>query len=243
MIGENYNTYNRANVVLSDLFKYRMPIFYGTQEDEAKLIESVKLFALLFNNTYVVKHYGTNYTTTVRQFRNEYNTALKQSIAFIQISQGNVKYMKHCTNASHINDFYVKMLYRKQGNVQEYFNSFKFVGKYNGLESIYKNKYFSYVNTEWSHKMVNVKNRMESIQTSYNLIANKVRNESNLLEKYFINQPSNNVVDAKLNTDIDELLKFQSTNSTVLSYISLPSYSLETAKPELINILQKVMKF
>jgi hypothetical protein len=82
-----------------------------------------RLFCLLFDKRAVAhyEHYDNCFET---DYSGSYNTKAKEnSIMFIMVSSANVKYLKYCKKAYHVNEFKIRMLYRKESIILNYFKN------------------------------------------------------------------------------------------------------------------------
>ena len=231
-------SYGTDRVVLDAMFKYNMPIFYGTKEDEYKLRDAYKMYQLLFNRDIVTGYNDYNKVFNVNKNYNSKSDNVR-SIMFIQIAQNNIKYMEYCKNAIHIDKFYVKMLYRKEADVKQYFQTYNLVEKYNALGSLYGDNYFTRVDAIWGAKIVNLNKLI-------NAIPEKAKNTDmgynrGLLQKYFnlnvIEMTKEQKVIAK---ELEDIAFLKQMNADTLKYIQI-GYDMEAAPNQLVQVLQKVM--
>lgn len=235
-------SYGTDRLKLDALFGYKMPIFYGTKEDETKLRSAVEMYNLLFDENDVV----TGYSDYDKQFnRNHYRSynnkkaTSKRTIMFLQLAQNNIKYMEYCYNAIHIDQFFMKMLYRKDNVVKQYFQTFNLIEKYNQLGNLYQDDFFTRIDAVWGAKIQNLNQSIDAIpEQAKNDRIGRYRYQ---LEKYF------DLKDIKMTKEqnlilkeIDEIAFLKEANEKTLSYVYLRS-DLENADAEMIKILKKVM--
>ena len=236
-------SYGTDRVKLDYLFKYNMPIFYGTKEDEYKLRNAMNIYGLLFNEQDIVYSYSSydNKFSTGR--RTSYNRKAtvndKRSIMFIQLAQNNIKYMEYCKNAMPVDMFLVKMLYRKEAIVRQYFQTYALVEKYNNLGDTYRDEAFSRIDAVWGAKIKEVNTMIQAIpETARNTDIGYHKSE---LEKYFKLDNIEMTKEQKaILKAIDEVAFLKEANAEILRYIRLHD-DLKSISNELVVILQKVM--
>ncbi len=235
-------SYSKHRIKLDVLFKYNSPIFWGTAEDSTKIENAYNLYCTLFDSSNVVSYYS-DYDNTLNhrgQSRGTKKTS-KASIMFIQLAVGNVKYMQYCKKAYHINDFFLKMLYRKEDLVKQYFQTYTLIQKYGNLKSLYKDDNFSLIDGKTGVKIRALKKQIEAIPE-------KAQDESigrykYLLEKFFdLSNIKMTKEQEAISKRIDELYALQRVNEEILRCLNMP-YELERADKVLLGILQKVMVF
>lgn len=229
-----FGSYGKDRIQLDALFNYNSPIFYGTHEDETSLKNAHLLFGLLFKDNISVYQYSDY----AKQFITR-NGNKKQSIMFIMVSQANAKYMNFCKKAIHVDNFYWKMLHRKENAVKEYFQTHKIIDNYNDLSHEYKDENFVKIDTTWGYKIIELKKLIDAIPTSSSDY--KIGNEKKILSTFF---NLDNIKMSKEHEEIDakisEIKLLERNNSSILRYINMP-YRLEYLDVELCNILKKVM--
>jgi len=229
--------YSKNRIKLDVLFNYNQPIFYGTQEDESKLKKAHNLYCALFDSNAPVTHsdYNNCLSTGYGSYGKK-DKKSKASIMFIVLAQGNIKYMEYCKKAYKIDQFFNKMLYRKEKVVMQYFQTHDLKVKWDDIADLYKNEKFSRVNETWAKKIKVIRDFIENLSKT-----NDIGYMKSELSTYFdlttIKQTGVQISIAKLIADV---LKLQCDNEGVLKYIDLP-YRLENADNELFEILKKVM--
>lgn len=236
-------SYGTDRVKLDKLFNYNMPIFYGTKEDEYKLRNAMNVYGLLFNEQDIVygyDSYGKKFSTGRRtSYSRKATTNNKRSIMFIQLAQNNIKYMEYCKNAMHVGMFNVKMLYRKEAIVRQYFQTYALVEKYNNLGDIYRDEAFSRIDPVWGAKITSVNAMIQAIpETARNTDIGYHKSE---LEKYFKLDNIEMTKEQKaILKAIEEVAFLKEANAEILRYIKIFD-DLKDVNTELITILQKVM--
>ena len=230
-----FNGHSKSRIKLDELFKYDFPIFYGSTDDEDKLVTAKNMFELLFDKNMMV-------TTTNNEGKvingYSYRKSGKGSIMFIMFSQVNVKYMKYCKNAYHVNDFYNKMLYRKEDVVLNYFRTYQLKERWEGFGNIYTNGDFHKVDATWGNRINNVKLFIQSLPKSNE---DGLRYHTNDLSKFFKLRDVQLLPEhKKMGVLLDEIELLKEANKDVLKYIDIP-YSGSLYQEGLINVLRKVM--
>jgi len=226
---------SRNSVKLDKLFNYNGVIFYGTQEDNHKLHQAVRLFNLLFDRQYQVRYYT--------EYDHCFNTNLrdgdKKTVMFALISATNVKYMQYCRKAYHVNYFQHKMLYRKADYVKQCFQSSDIINRYNRIDNLFRSEVFTKIDSKWGECI----NAVSEYVKKYGDVEN-VRNLYNYkdeLARYFdLSQKSCSVEEQNILKSIDDLEFLESANEDILSHISIP-YNVERIDEPLLTILKKVM--
>lgn len=234
-------SYGTDRIQLDNLFKYNMPIFYGTKEDEYKLKKAYEMYGLLFNEHDVVHGYDSynKKFSTGRRSYSSTKTNDKRSIMFLQLAQNNVKYMEYCKNAMHIDKFLVKMLYRKESVVKQYFQTYALIEKYNALGDLYRDDNFSRIDVVWGAKIADLNTLIEAIPEKAK--DTTIGYSKHTLSNYFDLSNIEMTKEQKLiEKEIDEIAFLKQANAETLKYIYLRD-DLKNADNELIKILQKVM--
>ena len=235
-------SYGTDRVQLDKLFNYNMPIFYGTKEDESKLRDAMNIYGILFNENDIVYSYSSydnKFNTGRRGYRTNKNVDDKRSIMFLQLAQGNIKYMEYCKKAYHVDMFLVKMLHRKEAVVREYFQTYALVERYNSLDSFYQDNHFSRIDAVWGAKIANLNTLIEAIPE-------KAKNSTigyskDRIMRYFKLDGIEMTKEQKaIMKEIEEIEFLKQANVDILKYIHVRD-DLQDANAELIKILQKVM--
>ena len=226
----------KERVKVKDLINFKRTIFYGTQEDEQLLHNARGLYRILFNSDDIVSGYGRYYGSD-----NPFNLTKKRGIMFAMVAKNNTKIFEHCKNAYHISEFQHRMLYRKEDLVMEYYNADVVMNRYKEIEGLYKSEELVLINVDWY-------NFAEEVKAAINVISEKairvnLKDYAYELGKFF-DLTKAKPVDNKLLGMIEKLEKLEAANQPILEHINMPYYLEKLLKqPELVDILQKVMKF
>lgn len=239
-VGFNGNS-KKIKVKVGDFYESNARIFYGTKNDEVKLINAQQVFEILFNKKYVVGRYNS-YSNKFQNFHS--SSSDHHGIMFITIAQNNIKYIKNFKNIHHINEFKSRMLRRKEEYVNDIYNISKVIGKYNMfIDPLFKLESFSLINS-------NLGNLIKEINTEINKYNDEkisgFINKINLIEHYFnLSNVHPDVNSTILDKKIDKLISIQEKNEDILRYINVSTYNINNLKeyPSLHKILKKVMKF
>lgn len=223
-------------IILSTLFDYRQPIFYGTLDDASKLDQAYRLYELLFDEKLI----ATRFNGRSKKFEHSYDSREKGGIMFIQLAQGNVKYMQYCQNAMHIDSFFWKMLHRKEGVIRQYFQVYQLVEKYNNLPSLCQDEDFGKINAAWGKHIKKLNAYIKSIPEAAK--DSSIGHWKGTLSRYFeglynIEMDKEQLKYVKM---IEELRFMYDVNKPTLRYISMP-YGFEHVDTDFIKLLQKVM--
>lgn len=223
-----------SRVKLDILLKSKHTIFYGLKDDENKLYNARHMFDMLFDKNFVINSY------------NEFNDCFTRKnkdggIMFIQLAANNIKYMKFCKKAYHVDNFYWKLLYRKVDVVHEYFSNCSIINEYIQLDKLYQCPAFSKVSNEWGDKIIKLNNFIKKINKKYN--NHNWIEYKNEFSKYF------DIVNIKTNPDNDkyfkilnELKELQEVNKDTFDYINFPYY-INEAKDDFWKLLGNIMVY
>jgi hypothetical protein len=221
-------------LTLDILFKTNIQIFYGTKEDEYALRDARRLFAILFDEDMIVYGYS--------QYNQKFsNSKGKKAIMFLQVSQGNVKYMQYCRNAKHVSKFNQHFLHRKADAVMNYFQAQNFTDGFENINSLYRSEYFSKVSPSWGKKIESITKFIDKTKK-----ATKGKdwsyNRSELSKLYPIADIKLTKEQEQYATIVAELKEMEELNASTLKYIDMP-YRLEYADDAFWTILKKVLVY
>jgi hypothetical protein len=221
----------KERISLSKLFDYNMPIFYGTQEDEYKLSRALDLFRELFDRKAVISRVDYN-----GEFSNKYSNE-KNSIMFVMVAQGNIKYFEYCKKAYHISQFYNKMLYRKADFVMNYFQTHGMSEQWSNVNSFYKDVDYTRLNApKWANKIKEIKTFIDKLPSNKDL--GYMKDE---LSKYFdLTNIKQTDEQKRIVKQIKDVQGLQADNERIIRYIDTP-YDVRNAENLFYDILNKVM--
>ena len=237
---------SRERVKLDNLFNYRMPIVWGTTDDEYALSNAKSMYDLLFHEGGYVTHedYNGNFRTRAMRQHGYYRSnnkpedEPKQSIMFIRVAKNNVKYMQYCQNAFHVDEFKVRMLRRKEDVVRQYFMTNDLVEKFSELDNFYRKGFINVVSDKWGKKVDAIKEFIANIPKEAR--KDDLRYHTGTLKQYFklddlqLSDEQKDVLKA-----IDELKALQEKNSKLMRYFNMPYDAEDLEKEEeLVTILQ-----
>ncbi|MBN1183459.1 MAG: ATP-binding protein [Bacteroidales bacterium] len=234
-------TYSKTRVRVQDLIDYKMPIFYGTQEDESALRSCHDLFSELFDKRAVVRNYYDNYFLTGYDdyYRKPKKDNVKNSIMFVVVAQANVKYFEYCKKAYKASEFFTRMLYRKEEKVMSYYQTHDLISKWNGIGDLYKTPNFKKVNDSTGKKIAEIVKYIDNLPNSDNSIGNF----EHLLLRYFdFSKIKKTGEQERIDRLIDEIKKVEILNEKTLQYIYF-RYDSELTCSTLVEVLKKVMVF
>ena len=221
-------------VKLDSLFRLNCTIFYGLKEDEDKIRVASKAFGLAFNSEYLISGYNESSHT----FR---GTSGQPSILFIRIAAGNVKYMEFCKKAFHINSFKVKMMYRKETEIMEYFCTQNFINKYSRLDDLYRNNGFKNVSPAWGKKIAKINTFIEKLKKSTNG-KDWSRSTWELGQYFDLRNIEMTKEQEEFSKTIDELAEMQEVNADTMKYINQP-YNMDNSDKAYWELLKKVLVY
>lgn len=234
-----FGGYSKDRVKLSVLLDYKMPIFYGTQEDENTLRNAKQLFSVLFDESIIVHHcdYGGSLQTSRSSRRNDNKT--NASIAFIQLAVGNIKYMAYCKNAKHVSEFFTTMLLRKEDMIKQYFQTHNIIEKYEEIQKFYREGFVNRISDKWGKKADAIKAYIETIPE--NAKNDSIRYERSRLSPYFkLDDIKQTKEQLEVMKQIEEIKELELKNRNTLKYFNLP-WNAEDMDDELITILNVAM--
>jgi hypothetical protein len=226
--------YSKSRILLDELFKYNFPIFYGSTDDESKLAVAQSLFANLFDKDMIVT---TTNSAGIPINANTYKAkGNKGSIMFIMVSQANVKYLKYCKNAYHVDEFKHKMLYRKEDMIMNYFRTYRLKERWENISSIYSYGDFGKVDAEWGNRIEAVRKFVKSLPKNNSELQYR---KYELQQFYDLNNIELLPEHKQIGAMLDDIETLQSANAEILRYISANYGSINS--PILVDILKKVM--
>jgi hypothetical protein len=236
---------SRERIKLDNLFKYRMPIVYGTTDDEYALSNAKTMFDILFHEDAYVTHEGYNgeFRTRAQRSHGYYNSNKKedepmQSIMFIRVAKNNVKYMEFCRNAYHVSEFNNRMLRRKTDVVRQYFLTAELVDKFKELDGFYRRGFIDVISDKWGKKIDDIKKYIENIPKEAK--NDNIRYHKHTLKQYFdVDNLKPDAEQKKVMKTIEEVQALQDKNNNLMRYFNIP-YSAEDLEKEqeLVTILQ-----
>lgn len=230
--------YSKDRVKLSTLFDYKSRIFYGTQDDEYKLREAMRMYRLLFDEDSVVTHCDyQGVLQTGRGYSNDPKT--KKSIIFMQLAKNNIKYMEHCKNAKPVAEFFITMLPRKEKMILEYFQTYAMIEKFHELDMFYRKGSINRVSAKWGKKADAIKTLIDAIPEKAK--EDRLRHNRTELSRYFkIDDIKQTKAQEKVLKQIEELAELQEKNDKTLNYFRIPNDASEM-DDELVTILELAM--
>ena len=230
-------TYSRDRVVLSALFDYNMPIFYGTAVDESKINTAKDLFQLLFDEKSVVTSYGYNNRMCTGH---SYDNKNKSSIMFIQLAVNNIKHMQHCKNAKHIDTFFTTMLLRKEEFVKMYFQNTEIIKSFSILSTFYREGFIERISTKLENKINTIRLYIDKLPII--IKNNSLKYSESVLNKYFkIDEIKQTKEQLEIVNLLNEVSNVESLNIETLSYFNLPYYA-DRMDDKLILLLKGAMQ-
>jgi hypothetical protein len=147
--------------------------------------------------------------------------------------------MEFCKKAIHIDQFYLKMLYRKADVVKQYFQTYNLIEKYEALGSLYQDSNFTRIDAVWGAKIQNLNQYIDAIPEKAK--DNTIGRYRYQLEKYFDLKDIEMTKEQKqIVKEIEDIAFLKQMNENTLKFIYLRD-NLENVDNELISILKKVM--
>lgn len=235
-----YSGGNKDTIKLSDLFNYKMPIFYGTQDDEHALSTAYRVYNTLFNrnsavNGYAYGNFGTNNNSAYNYTKYKKGD---NSIMFVQLSKSNVKYMKYCYNANYIKTFKYKMGYRKEELARNLSMSNVIKNKFEYVDKLFKHPDFSKINPKLGAIISEVIDYISAIDVPIDFNAY----DSLIKNFYGINDITFTKEQLHIINNIDKIKEVNLKNRKILGYIDIP-YDISRADDDFFDLLKKILTF
>lgn len=230
----------KQRVKMSTLIDYKMPIFYGTADDDLTLDRAKELYVSLWNRPIAT---SVSYDGTINTNRYRSDNKEIASMMFIQLAKNNVKHMAHCQKAYHVSQFKAMYMHRKEAMVRKYFQTNELVEKYNSLDSFYCNSdsILSLISPKWDKVMSDIRTFIEALPEQ-SRADNMYYLKSVLREHYGLKDIKMTGEQKMMMKKMEKIQKLHKDNETILNYISMPyNATKDNVKPELIDILKKVM--
>jgi len=229
----------KERVKLDELFNYNQPIFYGTQEDEGKLRKIYDMYCGLFDKYAPVSSYSGYDNKFTNHYTSNDQKNKKKSIMFIILAHNNIKYMEYCKKAYKPDEFFIKILYRKEANVMTYFQTYELRENWNGVGKLYCSNNFEKISIRWGKKINEVNAFINALpEVSKTTDIGYLKDE--LSEHFDLTNVQPTKEQKRISKLIAEILKLQESNNNILEYINLP-YHNEVENAVLIDVLKKVM--
>ena len=235
-----FGSYGRSKtrIVLNNLFNFAGTIFYGeVHKDELAVSNANCIYTAVFGDKMEVTGYS-DYNNTFNRSNDNTNKRKNVGVMFLQVAHNNIKYMEYCKNASHVDTFYAKMLYRKEDKVKAFFQTHDLVEKWDKVEGLYSQKEFSKVSEKWSKKINEIQKFIDTLSKHDRHDIGYYKTE---LSKYF------DLTDVKMTPEqkhiermINEVIKLQKDNEKIMKYIEVP-WHIESAEQDFFDLLKKVM--
>jgi len=235
-------------VKVQALLNYNMPIFYGTQEEEHKLRNIYDIYCALFDSNAVVRGYDSydnrgDFSTGYNSYyyRNNNKPTPKNSIMFVVVAQNNLKYFEFCKKAYKADEFFTKLLYRKEDKVMTYFQTYDLKNDWSNISSLYRSKNFGKVNASMGKKINEIRDFIASLPKVSG--RDDIGSLKSSLSKYFdLSNIKMTAEQKRISRMIAEVKKVEALNDKTLAYIYFRNDD-ELEGATLIEILKKVMTF
>lgn len=230
IIGSYYDKSKR--IPLLKLIDFNNIIFYGTRNETNVLDNARNIYEDVFNGNTIY-----SYSEYDKRFKSNGNN-VKSAIMFVSVAKNNIKYFDYCKKAYHINDFYWKMLYRKEDMILSYFNNINLINRYDYLDDLYKNPKFSLISDDWGKHIIKLNEEMAELISNKKILKLKY-----ILNRYFnLSNPQPTNKSKKLLKLVDDLEVLQEMNKKILEYIRIDiNGKYLNTQPELVQILKKTM--
>jgi hypothetical protein len=238
--------YNKTKINVQALLNYKMPIFYATQEEEIKLRNIYDIYRTFFDKDGVVCGYDndkflTGYTTYYHCNSN-YNPAVKKSIMFVSVAKNNLKYIKFCKKAYNVNEFFTKLLYRKENKIMNYFQTYNLKKDWSEIKPLFKSRNFDKINPSLGKKINEINDYIatlpkESGRNDFDFL------KLNLSQYFDFSKIKMTEQQKRISKLIAEVKKVEALNEKFLEHIHLPIDCNKLENETLIEILKKVLVF
>ena len=230
---------SKQRISLSTLIDYKMPIFWGTADENWSLSKAKDMYETLWQRPIAR---SVDYQGNIGTNRYNDNKAIA-SMMFIQLAKNNTKHMQHCQKAYHVSQFKGMYMHRKEAMVRKYFQTNELVDKYESIDSFYSDTdgLLSLISPKWEGVMNEIRSFVNAIPEQ-----SRDRNlhhlKSELTAIYNLNDIKPTGEQKMVLKKIEKINALAKKNEGILTYIDIPYRAdKENAKPELITILKKVM--
>jgi hypothetical protein len=222
-------------IKLQALFDLRIPVFYGTKDQEYELKDCRRTFEMLWGEKMVISEYEAYY--------NKFNLSSKKGILFIEVGKNNLKYMEYCKNAKSIEKFKSLYIYRKERAVLEYFQIKAFTQKFYQITDLYRTESFAKVSPEWALKIAEIQKFVDKTDVGDTLDWNYKK--QTLMMLYPIDKIVLTTEQEKYMQTIEEIKEMETLNADILKFVKIPyDYEdIEYAPDEFWTVLKKIMYY
>lgn len=228
--------YSKVRIKIQNLVDFKGKIFYGTVDDEgfARICRSV--FCDMFESKYLADDYST---------WNSEGFGKKKGIMFITVAKNNLKYFEYCKNAYPINQFYMRIVRRKEDMIVKHLKNEDVRTKYSNLEDFYKGEFFKELAPTWGGKMDKVKSFVENL--SDDKMSRGIYSNIFWLKKHIDMSKIDLTPEEKIvRKHLDAFVELEKKNTNSFKFISIPYRVNELDNDEkelLIKLLKTVMSF
>lgn len=226
----------KSRVSIENIMKFKGRIFYGDTSKEDIVRDGSNIYQSMF---------GTKKLDGVTGYGRGFDKG--KGVAFVSCATTNIKFLKMCPNAYHIDLLYPILLRRKMINPANIEAATKFVNRYSDLSELYKGN-FGKINTKVVRYKIEVEKEVEELK-KYSRYSN-INFDHYLITKYVnINTKAKKTLVIKTTKKLDYLLKIDAKNKDIINWFNLPyMYYNEGVKFEdkhdgLVALLKKVMVF
>lgn len=228
------DNWRKERVKIQDLVDFKGKIFYGTPDDEQYAFQCRGVFEELFNGKYLATDYN--------KYRRDNKFGDKKGMMIITLAKNNLKYMKYCKNAYPIDQFYTKIVKRKEDDALKQLRNYDLRELYSDISTFYRSEFFKEFAPEWGKKMDEIQSLINTIE-----INGDIRFHKTWLENH-IDQNKLQATDQEKNVRqyIAEFEELENKNQNAFKFVDLPfriDNLDEDEKQTLKSILEMVMSF
>jgi hypothetical protein len=228
------DNWRKERVKIQDLVDFKGKIFYGVPDDEQYAFQCRGVFEELFNKKYLATDYN--------KYRKNNKFGDKKGMMIITLAKNNLKYMKYCKNAHPIDQFYTKIVKRKEDDALKQLRNYDLRELYSDISTFYRSDFFKEFAPEWGKKMDEIQSLINTIE-----INRDIRFHKEWLKQH-IDQNKLQPTDQEKNVRqyIAEFEELENKNQKAFKFVDLPfriDNLDEDEKQTLKSILEMVMSF
>ena len=226
--------WRKERVKIQDLVDFKGKIFYGTPDDEQYAFQCRGIFEELFNRRYLATDYN--------KYHRDNRFGDKKGMMIITLAKNNLKYMKYCKNAYPIDQFYTKIVKRKEDDALKQLRNYDLRELYSDISSFYRSEFFKEFAPEWGKKMNEIQSLMNTIEVNGDIRFHKTWLEQHIDQNKL--QPTDQ--EKNVRQYIAEFEELENKNQNAFKFVDLPfriDNLDEDEKQTLKSILEMVMSF
>ena len=224
---------NQYRVMIKDLHNFQGTIIYGTKEQSNKLLIVSKIVSAIFKVPVI-----TGYQVISKKFIHENGSdnsrsKPKSNIMVVYVADGNLKHFKRCYKAIPVDQFNVRMLYRKHDEINRTITNEELNDKKYYVNKLFLNKKFIALHPEMADNILKV--------AKFNPVINKtITNLRYLLENFMKIDNAYTKADKEFVKTVDALKELDSKYEKLLKYVSIPHSLSDNDYPEFWSLIKLI---